>query len=68
MFTNVCIWIGTRNWKRLVFRTTATYPLMLLGAVGVDLIRICKAPSPPAMIGYALVVASYLATGAIWSM
>jgi len=40
---------------------------MLVGALGVDLIRLAKIPSPPAMIGYALLVASYLATGAVWS-
>lgn len=68
MLTNICIWMGTRNWKRLVFRTAATYPLMLVGAVGVDLIRLASIPSPPAMIGYALLVGSYLGTGAIWSM
>jgi hypothetical protein len=67
MFNHICIWLSTRNWRRFALRAMITYPFMLVGALGVDLIRLAKIPSPPAMIGYALLVASYLATGAVWS-
>jgi hypothetical protein len=67
MITHVCIWLSTRNWRHFVRRAAITYLFMLAGVLGADLIKMAKLPSPPAMIGYALLLASYAATGAVWS-
>ena len=44
-----------------------TYVFMVAGVLGADLTNIAKLPPPPAMIGYTLMLASYVATGAVWS-
>ncbi len=67
MFTRICIWVSTRNWKRFAGRAAITYAFMLAGVLGADLTTMDRLPSPPLMIGYTLVLASYLATGVIWS-
>ena len=67
MFTNVCIWISTRNWGRFARRAAITYLFILAGTLGANLVRLCKLPSPPALIGYTLLIGSYAATGKLWS-
>ena len=67
VFANFCIWLGTRNWKRLVMGASITYVFMLLGVLGADLIYNSKPPRLPAIIGYILVFASYAGTAAFWS-
>jgi hypothetical protein len=67
VFANFCIWLSTRNWKRLVMGASITYVFMLLGVLGADLIYNSKPPRLPAMIGYVLLFASYIATAAVWS-
>ena len=67
MFVNFCIWLRTRNWKRLVLGAVVTYVFMLVGVLDADLIYSSKPTQPPAMIGYVLLFASYAATAAIWS-
>jgi hypothetical protein len=68
VFDNFCIWLRIRNWKRLILGSAITYMLMLVGVLGADLIQSAKPPQPPAMIGYVLLVSSYAATAAVWSM
>jgi hypothetical protein len=67
VFANFCIWLGTRNWKRLAMGASITYVFMLVGVLGADLIDSSKRSRPPAMIGYILLFASYAATAAVWS-
>ncbi len=68
VFANFCIWLGARNWKRLALAVSITYVFMLIGVLGADLIYSSKPPGAPAMIGYILVFASYIATAAFWSL
>ena len=67
MLANFCIWLGTRNWKRLVMRASITYVFMLVGVLGADLIYNSKPARLPAILGYILVFASYIATAVFWS-
>lgn len=67
MFANFCIWLGTRNWKRLAMGASITYVFMLVGVLGADLIYSSKPLRPPAILGYLLLFASYAATAAVWS-
>ena len=67
MFADFCIWLATRNWRRLAVGAVITYVFMLVGALGADLINSSKVPRLPAIIGYLLLIASYAATAIIWS-
>lgn len=66
MYTRICIWLHTQNWKRVFVGTGLTYLFVLIGVLGADLINITKPPKAPAMIGYSLLFASYAATAATW--
>jgi hypothetical protein len=68
VFANLCIWLGTRNWKRLALGASITYVFMLVGVLGVNLIYSSKPPRLLAIIGYVLLFASYTATAAVWSL
>jgi hypothetical protein len=67
VFAKLCIWLSTRNWKRLALGVSVTYLFMLFGVLGADLIYSSKPAGAPALIGYVLLFASYAATAAIWS-
>jgi len=67
MFTHFCIWLSTRNWGRFVRRAAITYLFILAGTLGATLVRLCKLPSIPALLGYGLLIGSYAATGKLWS-
>ena len=65
MCTRFCIWIVTRNWRKAFVGVGLTYLFVLIGAVGVNLINIARL-RVPAVLGYALVYASYAATAVTW--
>jgi hypothetical protein len=48
--------LRTQNWSHFVRRAAITYLFILVGVLGADLIRIGKVLSPPAMIGYGLLI------------
>jgi hypothetical protein len=38
VFAKMCIWLSTRNWKRLALGVSSVYLLVLVGVLGADLI------------------------------
>ncbi len=67
MFLDLCIWLSTQNWKRVARKAAVIYCFMLAGALGTNLINAGRIPSACAFVGYSLLIASYVATGVMWS-